>query len=90
MLQSSILSQTDQFTDDEVRAFNTEYDRSFRRARKLADRNLRRMTSGKARSQHLCWDILKRLRPSPGTFLFLRSFHSFNCFNSIRKVSFLT
>ncbi len=68
MLQSSILGNTALFSDNEVRAFNDEYSRAFKRARSLADRNLRRMTSGKARSQHLCWDVIKRLRPSPGTY----------------------
>jgi hypothetical protein len=42
----------------------------------MADRNLKRLTSGRARAQHLCWDVIKRLRPSPGNlyrlFLVLR------------------
>ncbi len=42
---------------------------AFRRARIMADRNLKRMTCGRARSQHLCWDVIKRLRPSPGNAL---------------------
>jgi hypothetical protein len=66
MLQASVLGKLDYFTDDEVRAFNAEYQKAFKRARTLADRNLKRLTCGRARSQHLCWDVLKRLRPSPG------------------------
>jgi hypothetical protein len=67
MLQASILGNLAYFTDNEVRVFNNEYQKAFRRACNLADQNLKRMTSGRARSQHLCWDIIKRLRPSRGS-----------------------
>ncbi len=65
-LQAAILRGASLYSDSDVTEFNEKYASSFRRARALAERNLRRLTSRKARSQFLCWDILKRLRPSPG------------------------
>jgi hypothetical protein len=67
-LQASVISNQGLFSDSEVRDFNNEYYDAFRRARKLADRNLKRMMAKKARSQFLCWDVLKKLRPSAGVW----------------------
>jgi hypothetical protein len=63
-------------SDEELKAFNDRYVKTFKKARRIADRNLRRQTSRKARSQTLCWDILKRLRPSGGN-LEIRQLFSF-------------
>jgi hypothetical protein len=68
-LQAAIVSNSNIFSDAEVRTFNNEYATAFRKARKLADRNLKRMMSKKARSQFLCWDILKKMRPSAGVII---------------------
>ncbi len=54
------------FDDRQICAFNDEYSTAFRRARRLADRNLRRLISKKARSHTLCWDVIKKLRRDTG------------------------
>jgi hypothetical protein len=65
-LQASVIANLGIFSDSDVRSFNIEYTEAYRKARRLADRNLKRLMARKARSQFLCWDIIKRLRPSAG------------------------
>jgi hypothetical protein len=56
----------DYFDEAQIRDFGQEYDRAFRRARRLADRNLQRTMAKRARSHTLCWNVIKKLRRESG------------------------
>jgi hypothetical protein len=66
LVAESVLNQSNLFTAEEVSDFFNGYSESYRRAKRLADRNLRRFTSKRARSRTTCWDVIKRLRRADG------------------------
>jgi hypothetical protein len=65
-LSGTIEAELDYFDSGQIRAFNREYSATFQRARRLADRNLQRMVSKKARSHTLCWSVIRKLRRDTG------------------------
>ncbi len=65
-LAGTIQAGMNYFDESQIRVFNDEYSAAYRRARRLADRNLRRLISKKARSHTLCWDVIKKLRRDTG------------------------
>ncbi len=71
-MAESIINRSNFFSHEEVSDFFDEYTESFRRAKKLADRNLNRFTSQRARSHTTCWDVIKRLRRSDGNLILPR------------------
>jgi hypothetical protein len=67
-MANSLVNQCNVYSAEEVTTFFNEYTDSYRRAKKLADRNLKRFTSRRARSHATCWDVIKRLRRANGNF----------------------
>jgi hypothetical protein len=65
-LSGTIQAGMEYFDAAQIRDFGLVYDSAFKRARKLADRNLRRMLAKKARSHTLCWNVIKKLRRESG------------------------
>jgi hypothetical protein len=70
LVAESVLNQSNLFSTEEVSDFFNGYTESYRRAKRLADRNLKRFTSKRARSRTTCWDVIKRLRRADGTNIF--------------------
>jgi hypothetical protein len=67
LVAESVLNRSNLFTSEEVSNFFDTYTDSFQRAKRVADRNLKRFTSKRARSHTTCWDVIKRLRRADGT-----------------------
>ncbi len=67
-LSGTIQAEMGFFNEAQIRDFNNEYSATYQRARRLADRNLQRMISKKARSHVMCWNVIKKLRRDTGVF----------------------
>ena len=64
LLSTSILAGFNQFTAEEVKVFRDGYRATMKQAKKLAQRNMQRFIASSARSQFLCWDVIKKMRSS--------------------------
>ena len=62
LLATSIQAGFNYFTSEEIKVFRDDYRVTMKKVKKLAHRNMQRFIASSARSQFLCWDVIKKMR----------------------------